>query len=66
MVTSISHQLFEKKELSYDSQQHQLRCNCHIINLSIQAFLFGPLPEDVILDDGKGDEEGPTTAELQR
>lgn len=66
MVTSISHQLFEKDGLSYNSQQHRLRCNCHIINLSVQAFLFGPLPEDVILGGVGGDEEGPTTAELQR
>ena len=66
MVTSISHQLFEKDGLSYNSQQHRLRCNGHIINLSVQAFLFGPLPQDVILGGGGGDEEGPTTAELQR
>ena len=66
MVTSISHQLFEKDGLSYNSQQYRLRCNGHIINLSVQAFLFGPLPEDVILAVRGGDEEGPTTAELQR
>ena len=66
MVTSISHQLFEKDGLSYNSQQYRLRCNDHIINLSVKAFLFGLLPEDVILGGGRRDEEGPTTAELQR
>ncbi len=66
MLTSISHQLFDKDGLSYNSQQHRLRCNSHIIILSVQAFLFGPLPEDVILGGGKRDEESPTTAELQR
>ena len=35
MVTSISQQLFEKDGLSYNSQQHQLRCKGHIINLLI-------------------------------
>lgn len=66
MVTSISHQFFEKNGLSYNSQQHRLRCNGHIIKLSVQTFLFGPLLEDIILEGGGGDEEGLTTAELQR
>ncbi len=56
MVTSISHQLFEKDLLSYNSQQHRLRCNGHIINLSVGAFLFGQWPDGVILDGGGGDE----------
>lgn len=66
MVTSISHQLFEKDGLSYNSQLYRLRCNGHIINLSVHLFSFGPLPEDVILGGGGGDEEVPTTAEVQR
>ncbi len=66
MVTSISHQLFEKDGLSYNSQQHRLRCNGHIINLTVLAFSLGPLPKDVILGVGGGDEEGLTTSELQR
>ncbi len=56
----------EKDGLSYNSQQHRLRGNGHIINLSVKAFLFGLLSEDVILGGGGGDEKDPTTAELQR
>ena len=62
MVSSISDQLFKTDRVSYNAQQHRLRCNGHIINLSVQAFLFGSLPEDTPEDD----EEGPTIAELQR
>ena len=29
-----------KEEIQYDPVLHHLRCNGHIINLSIQAFLF--------------------------
>ncbi len=35
MLTSISDQLFENYRNSYDSQQHRLRCNDYMINLSI-------------------------------
>ncbi len=53
MVTSTLDQFFEKNGLNYNSQQHRLRQNDHIINLSWQAFLFRSLPEDVILDFGR-------------
>lgn len=66
MVTAISEQLFETDGLSCDSLQHRLRCNGHIINLSVQAFLFGSLPEEVTLNDREGRDEGLTTAELKR
>ena len=66
MVTSISEQLFETDGLSYDSLQHCLRYNGHIINLSVQAFLFGSLPEEVTLNDREGRDESLTTAELKR
>lgn len=66
IVTSISHQHFEKDRLSYNFQQHRARCNGHIINLSVQSFLFGPLPEDIILGGRGGHEKVPTTAELQK
>ncbi len=53
IVTIISDLFFEKDGFSYDSQQHRLRCYGYIIQLSIQAFLFGPLLEDVILNGGR-------------
>ena len=62
MVSAISDQLLETDRVNYNAQQHRLRCNGHIINLSVRAFLFGSLPEDI----PENDEEGPTTAELQR
>ncbi len=39
-VSSISDQLFENERSINDSQQHWLKCNSHIINLSVQTFLF--------------------------
>ena len=60
MVPAISDQLFETNRVSYNAQQHWLRCNDHIINLFMQAFLFGSLPENI----PKNDEKSPTMAEL--
>ena len=66
VVVSILHQLFEKDGLSYNSEQQQLRCNDYIIYLLVQAFLFRPLPEYIILASRRRDEKGLTTAKLQR
>ena len=32
--------------VSYDAKQRRLRCNGHVINLSVQAFLFGKTVDD--------------------
>ncbi len=67
MVTSISDQFFESDKLNYDSQQYWLRYNSHIINLSVQAFLFQLLPKDIILGGRSGGrKKNPTTTNLQR
>ena len=31
----------EDEGIAYDARQHRLRCNGHIINLAVCAFLFG-------------------------
>ena len=43
MLSCISNHLMEKDGILYDAKQHRLRCNGHIINLSVQAFLFGKM-----------------------
>lgn len=58
----ISDQLFEIDKVNYSTQQHQLRYNDHIINLSMQAFLFRLLPKNI----PKDNEESLTLAKLQR
>ena len=32
--------------VSYDAKQRRLRCNGHVINFSVQAFLFGQTVDD--------------------
>lgn len=66
MITTILEQLSQKNMLSYNSLQHYLRYNGHIINLSMQAILFWSLPEKVILNDRKGQNEGFTITKLKR
>lgn len=35
----------EDEGIVYDARQHRLRCNGHIINLAVCAFLFGKHPD---------------------
>jgi hypothetical protein len=69
----ISNFLFEKEKIAWDPLHHRMRCNGHIINLAVQAFLFGKPSGDEISenydengvsdddgddeDDGDGDED---------
>lgn len=62
MVTSVLEELFQRNKNSYDSLQYCLRCNGHIINLSLQVFLFKSLPEKVTLNDRKSQDESFYTA----
>lgn len=62
ILSSISDQLFEIDKINYNTQQHQLIYNDYIINLSMQAFLFKLLPENILKDN----EESLTLAKLQR
>ena len=47
-----------KEGVIYDVDQHRLRCNGHVINLAVQAFLFGQVVDDYDFSD---DENLPTT-----
>ncbi len=35
----------EEEEIAYDPRQHRVRCNGHIINRAVCAFLFGKHPD---------------------
>lgn len=36
----------KEESIAYDTQQHRLRCNSHIINLTVSAFLYGKHPDN--------------------
>ena len=42
----------EDEGIAYDPRQHRLRCNGHIINLAVCAFLFGKHPDAERQSDG--------------
>jgi hypothetical protein len=66
MMQTISKEL-EKQHIDYHPVIHRLCCNGHIINLSVQAFLFGAHPDAVAQSDGSHElDSGPTAAELAR
>lgn len=65
MVTCISDKQFSSDGMEYDSKQHRLRCNGHIINLSVQAFLFGEQREEAEGEDRERREELPSVEELR-
>lgn len=44
MIEFIAEDL-EADGIEYDAREHRLRCNGHIINLAVQAFLFGKHPD---------------------
>lgn len=57
MLVALERQL-QKEGIEWDAGSHRLRCNGHIINLAVQAFLFGNHPDlsdqdDSIRDDLK-------------
>lgn len=61
MMKVISKNLYDVDGVYYDPVEHRLRCIGHIINLFVQAFLFGDHPD---IDD-EVTTAGPTDAELQ-
>ena len=40
-LISVIAEALREEGVFYDPQQRRLRCNGHIINLAVQAFLFG-------------------------
>ena len=53
MVKSISRVFQEQHGIEYDPIEHRLRCTGHIINLAVQAFLFGKhldVEHNIIID----------------
>jgi|SRR5437667_3404868 len=52
-----------KEDIEYNPVIHRLHCNGHIINLSVQAFLFETHPNAFFTTDGDPDKE-PTGEEL--
>jgi hypothetical protein len=50
--------------VEYEPKAHRLRCNGHIINLSVQAFLFEAHPN--AFGDTKNTDENPTEEDLVR
>ena len=55
----------ETEGIVYDARQHRLRCNGHIINLAVSAFLFGKNPVAEAQAEGNHEPRiGPSTAEL--
>lgn len=61
MMEVIAKDLYDKDGIYYDAVDHRLRCIGHIINLSVQAFLFGDHPDI----DGEITTTGPNDAKLQ-
>ena len=47
MIKELSKKLKEKHEIIWDPRPYRLRCNGHVINLAIQAFLFASDKEDL-------------------
>ena len=55
----------EDEGIAYDPRQHRLRCNGHIINLAVCAFLFGKHPDAERQADGAIESRaGPSIQEL--
>lgn len=55
----------ESEGIAYDARQHHLRCNGHIINMAVSAFLFGKHPDAEAQAEGNHESRmGPSTAEL--
>ena len=66
IIRTISSSLV-KDDISYDPKIHCLRCNDHIINLSVHAFLFETHPNAINNSDGSYElDSGPTKEELDR
>ena len=66
MVEAIARNFQEIDGVRYDPIEHRLRCIGHIINLSVQAFLFGRHPDvEGNHHGGEGEGEGPSDKELQ-
>ncbi len=66
MVEAVARNFHEVDGVRYDPIGHRLRCIDHIINLSVQAFLFGKHPD--IEDNrhgGEGEGGDPSDKELQ-
>ena len=51
----------QESNIAYDGDTHRLRCNGHIINLVVQAFLFGKE-----VDDYEAEDETPSDEDLDR
>ncbi len=55
----------EDEGIAYDPRQHRLRCNGHIINLAVCAFLFEKHPDTERKPDGAIESQaGPSIQEL--
>jgi hypothetical protein len=55
MLVALERQL-QKEGIEWDAASHRLRCNGHIINLAVQAFLFGNHPDLSSQDDSIRDD----------
>ena len=47
LIKAVAEDLNTVDGISYNLQRRRLRCNGHVINLSVQAFLFGKASDDV-------------------
>ncbi len=67
MLEAIAKEFKEADGIYYDPVEHRLRCIGHVINLSVQAFLFGRHPDIESDRRARGEDDGddPSNKELQ-
>jgi hypothetical protein len=66
MIKELSKKLKEKHEIIWDPRPHRLRCNGHVINLAVQAFLFASDEEDISQDNNTELLSSPTEIEMEQ